>query len=141
MDKQVTKVFKLQLQAGMATPAPPVGTALGPTGVNIQAVCQEYNNLTQDKKGSIIPVEISIFDDRSFSLKIKTPPTSYLIRKALNLEKGSSVPNKEKVGMLSYDQLEEIAKIKMQDMNAHSIESAIKMIEGTARSMGVEVAR
>jgi len=139
MAKKVMKVFKIQLEAGKATPAPPVGSTLGPTGVNIMNVCTEYNNKTKDHPGMIMPAEITIYEDRSFSMVIKTPPASALLKSAASVEKGSSAPHKVKVSAVSKKQIEEIAKIKIVDMNANSIDSAMKTIQGTARSMGIEV--
>jgi len=137
--KEVQEVIKIQLQAGKATPAPPVGTVLGPTGVNIALVTKEYNALTANKHG-VIPAVITVYADRSFSIVIRTPPVPELIKQKINLKKGSGVPNKEKVGKLTHEQVKEIAEEKMPDLNASSVESAMKMVEGTARSMGVEVA-
>jgi large subunit ribosomal protein L11 len=139
MAKEVQQVIKIQLQAGKATPAPPVGTVLGPTGVNIAQVTKDYNALTANKQG-IIPAVITIYDDRSYSLEIKTSPTPELIKQKLKIKKGSGVPNKEKVGKLTLEQVREIAEEKMPDLNAASVESAMRMVEGTARSMGVEIA-
>lgn len=137
--KKVVAVVKLQLPAGKANPAPPVGPALGQHGVNIMGFCKEYNAQTSSQVGTIIPVEISIYEDRSFTFVLKTPPASVLIRKTLGLDKGSAVPNKTKVGKLSQQQLKDIAEMKMKDLNATSLEGAMQMIAGTARSMGVEV--
>ena len=139
MAKKVVALIKLALPAGKANPAPPVGPALGQHGVNIMAFCKEYNAKTADKAGTIIPVEISVFEDRSFTFVLKTPPASVLIRKAAGIEKGSSQPNKEKVGSITIEQLKEIAQTKMPDLNANDIEAAMKIIEGTARNMGVTV--
>jgi len=136
--KKVTAVVKLALPAGKATPAPPVGPALGQHGVNIMAFCKEYNERTKDKVGLVIPVEITIYEDRSFTFVLKTPPSAVLIKQALGVEKGSGVPNKEKVGKLTDAQVEEIAKIKMPDLNTTDLEAAKRMVRGTARSMGVE---
>ncbi len=141
MAKKLRAVIKLQLEAGKATPAPPVGPALGQHGANIMAFCKEYNERTTSKAGSIIPVEIIVYEDRSFIFSLKTPPASDLIKKALGLEKGSSTQIREKVGTLSRDQVRQIAESKMKDLNANDIEAAMRMVEGTARSMGVEVAR
>jgi len=137
--KKIVAVVKLQLPAGKANPAPPVGPALGQHGVNIMGFCKEYNAQTASQVGTIIPVEISIYEDRSFTFVLKTPPASVLITKALGLDKGSAVPNKNKIGKLTREQLKEIAETKMPDLNATSIEGAMQMIAGTARSMGVEV--
>lgn len=139
MAKKVTGMIKLQLAAGKATPAPPVGPALGQHGVNIMGFCKEFNAKTADKAGLIIPVVITVYQDRSFSFIMKTPPAAVLIKKELGLESGSGVPNKTKVGTLTKDQVKKIAETKMPDLNAASIEAAISMIAGTARSMGVTV--
>ena len=139
MAKKIRTVIKLQLEAGKATPAPPVGPALGQHGANIMAFCKEYNERTSSQAGSIIPVEILVYADRSFTFSLKTPPASDLIKKALGLEKGSTAQVREKVGTISRDQLRQIAEVKMKDLNANDIDAAIRMIEGTARSMGVEV--
>ncbi len=140
MAKKLRAVIKLQLEAGKATPAPPVGPALGQHGANIMAFCKEYNERTTSQAGSIIPVEIIVYEDRSFIFSLKTPPASDLIKKALGLEKGSPTQIREKVGTLSRDQVRQIAESKMKDLNANDIEAAMRMVEGTARSMGVEVA-
>jgi large subunit ribosomal protein L11 len=140
MAKKVIAQVKLQISAGKATPAPPVGTALGPHGINIMEFVKAYNERTASQVGMIVPVEITIFADRSFTFVTKTPPASVLIKKALGLETASPEPNKKKVGKLTRKQVEEIAKIKMPDLNANTVESAMRMIEGTARSMGIEVA-
>lgn len=139
MAKEIKTVVKLQVPAGKANPAPPVGTALGPHGVNLQAFCTQFNNETKDLGETIIPVEITIFEDRSFTFIKKSPPAAILIKKAINLQKGSASPHKEKVGTITRAQLEEIAKIKMEDLNANDIDAAVKIIAGTARSMGVKV--
>ena len=139
MAKKLKALVKLQLDAGKANPAPPVGTALGPHGINIMGFCKEYNARTQQQAGQVIPVEIQIFTDGSFSFITKTPPASDLIKKAIGLDKGSSVPHMEKVGAIKRDQVRGIAETKMKDLNARSIEAAMLMIEGTARSMGVTV--
>jgi large subunit ribosomal protein L11 len=138
--KKVLAVAKLQITAGQATPAPPVGTALGQHGVNIMDFCKQYNEATQQYSGQIIPVELTIYEDRSFSFILKQPPAAELIRKAAGIEKGSGEPNREKVARLSRDQVREIAERKMVDLNANDVENAMRIIEGTARSMGVEVA-
>jgi large subunit ribosomal protein L11 len=137
--KKIAAVVKVQLQAGMANPAPPVGTALGPHGVNIMDFCKAYNAETESMRGNVIPVEITIYEDRSFTFVTKTPPAAELIKKAAGLSKGSSVPNKDKVGKISPEQVREIATTKMPDLNANDVEQAAKIIEGTARSMGVTV--
>ena len=139
MAKKIKTVIKLQLPAGGATPAPPVGTILGQYGCNIMGFCKEYNEKTAAQSGSIIPAEITIFEDRSFNFILKTPPVADLLRRALDIEKGSGVPNTEKVGTVPRDKVKEIAEIKMKDLNAADIEGAMRMIEGTARSMGIEV--
>lgn len=140
MAKKVTGKIKLQIQAGKANPSPPVGPALGQHGVNIMDFCKQFNAQTEAQAGYIIPVVIDVYDDRSFSFVTKSPPAAVLVQKALNIPKGSSVPNKDKVGEINQAQLEEIAKTKMEDLNATSLESAVKMIKGTARSMGVTIA-
>ncbi len=137
--KKVVGKIKLQIQAGKANPAPPIGPALGQHGVNIMQFCKEYNAKTQDKAGTIIPVEISVFEDRSFDFVLKTPPTAELIKKAAGVEKGSATPNKAKVGSLTKAKITEIAKTKMPDLNATTIEAAEKMVVGTARNMGITV--
>ena len=139
MAKKVTGMIKLQLQAGKATPAPPVGPALGQHGVNIMGFCKEFNAKTANQAGLIIPVVITVYQDRSFSFILKTPPAAVLIKKELGLESGSGVPNRTKVGKLTQDQLKKIAETKMPDLNAATIETAMSMIEGTARSMGVTI--
>ncbi|KOF57597.1 MULTISPECIES: 50S ribosomal protein L11 [Clostridium] len=139
MAKKVVGLIKLQLPAGKATPAPPVGPALGQHGVNIMAFCKEYNAKTANQAGLTIPVVITVYQDRSFSFILKTPPAAVLIKKALGINSGSGVPNKTKVGKLTKDQLKQIAETKMPDLNAASLEAAMNMIAGTARSMGVEV--
>ena len=131
--------IKLQIPAGKANPSPPIGPALGQHGVNIMDFCKQYNAKTQDQAGNIVPVIISVYEDRSFSFVTKTPPTSQLIIKAANLEKGSAVPNKDKVGSITLKDVEEIAKVKMPDLNSPTIESAMEMIKGSARSMGITV--
>ena len=139
MAKKVTGMIKLQLPAGKATPAPPVGPALGQHGVNIMGFCKEFNAKTANQAGLIIPVVITVYQDRSFSFILKTPPAAVLIKKELGLESGSGVPNRTKVGSLTKDQVRKIAELKMPDLNAATIETAMSMIEGTARSMGVVV--
>ena len=137
--KKVAAVVKVQLQAGMANPAPPVGTALGPHGVNIMDFCKAYNAETESMRGNVIPVEITIYEDRSFTFVTKTPPAAELIKKAAGLKKGSGTPHTDKVGKISPEQVREIATTKLPDLNANDIEQAAKIIEGTARSMGVTV--
>ena len=139
MAKKITGYVKLQIPAGKATPAPPVGPALGQHGVNIMAFCKEFNEKTAKQAGLVIPVVITVYADRSFSFIMKTPPAPVLIKKALNIESGSGEPNKKKVGKITKAQLKEIAELKMPDLNAASLEAAMSMIAGTARSMGVEV--
>ena len=139
MAKKLKALVKLQLDAGKANPAPPVGTALGPHGINIMGFCTEYNARTQQQAGQVIPVEIQIFTDGSFSFITKTSPAADLIKKAIGLDKGSGVPHMEKVGVIKRDQVRGIAETKMKDLNARTIEAAMLMIEGTARSMGVTV--
>jgi large subunit ribosomal protein L11 len=137
--KKVRAVVKIQLPAGQATPAPPVGTALGPHGVNIMDFTRAYNEKTQAQIGQVIPVEITILEDRSFTFITKTPPAGDLLKKAAGVEKGSGNPNREKVGKVTRNQVREIAQLKMPDLNASDIDAAMRMIEGTARSMGIEV--
>jgi len=137
--KKVIKVVKLQIPAGKANPAPPVGPALGQAGVNIMGFCKEFNARTQEQAGLIIPVEISVFEDRSFTFITKTPPAAVLLKKAAKIEKGSGEPNKTKVATVTEDQVREIAEAKMEDLNAASVEAAIRIVAGTARSMGVEI--
>ena len=139
MSKKVTGMIKLQLPAGKATPAPPVGPALGQHGVNIMGFCKEFNAKTANQAGLIIPVVITVYQDRSFSFILKTPPAAVLIKKELGLESGSGVPNRTKVGSLTKEQVRKIAELKMPDLNAASIETAMSMIEGTAKSMGVTI--
>jgi large subunit ribosomal protein L11 len=139
MAKKVKAIVKIALPAGKATPAPPIGPALGQHGVNIMAFCKEYNDRTGSQEGSIIPVEITVYEDRTFTFILKTPPAADLLRKAMGVEGGSGAPKTKPVGKLSRDKLREIAKIKMKDLNADDLESATRMVEGTARSMGIEV--
>lgn len=139
MAKKIDGIIKLQIPAGQANPSPPVGPALGQRGVNIMEFCKAFNSKTQDKTGFLIPVIVTVYADRSFTFITKTPPASELIKKAAGLEKGSSVPNREKVGEISRAQVEEIAKTKMEDLNTKKIDSAVRIIKGTARSMGVVV--
>ena len=139
MPRKVVALIKLALPAGKANPAPPVGPALGQHGVNIMAFCKEYNAKTADKAGLVIPVEISVFEDRSFTFILKTPPASVLIKKAAGIEKGASEPNKQKVATITQDQLREIAQTKLPDLNANDIEAAMKIVAGTAKNMGVKI--
>jgi large subunit ribosomal protein L11 len=140
MAKKVVAVIKLALNAGKANPAPPVGPALGQHGVNIMMFCKEYNAKTADQAGTVIPVEISVFEDRSFTFILKTPPASILIKKAAKIEAGSNEPNKKKVGQITREQLQQIAQTKLPDLNANDIEAAMNIIEGTAKNMGVTIA-
>lgn len=137
--KPIKIILKIQLQAGKATPAPPVGTALGPHGINIQQFCLQFNEATKDKAGSVIPAEITIYEDRTFTFKLKTPPASDLLKKASGAEKGSGSSLKSKVGKITREQLRQIAEVKMPDLNANNIEGAMNIIEGTARNMGITV--
>jgi len=139
MAKKVKAIVKLQIVAGKATPAPPVGPALGQHGVNIMAFCKEYNERTAAQAGQVVPVEITIYEDRSFTFVTKTPPTVDLIKRAIGVEKGSSTPHRVKVGTISREKIREIAELKMKDLNANDLEGAIRMVEGTARSMGVAI--
>ena len=139
MAKKVLTIIKLQIQAGNANPAPPVGPALGQHGVNIMDFCKAYNAETESMRGNVIPVEITIYEDRSFTFITKTPPAAELIKKAAGIAKGSGVPQTDKVGKLTKDQIREIAETKMPDLNANDVEAAMKIVAGTARSMGVEV--
>jgi large subunit ribosomal protein L11 len=137
--KKVLAVVKIQIPAGQATPAPPVGTALGPHGVAIMDFCKAYNSATEGQRGTIVPVEITIYEDRSFTFTLKTPPTAVLLREAAGVEKGANDPGRESVGMVTDAQLAEIAKVKMPDLNAYDLETAKAQVAGTARSMGLEV--
>ena len=139
MAKEVVKKIKLQIAAGKATPAPPVGTVLGPAGINLQDFCTRYNDATRDKMGDILPVEISIYDDRSFDFVIKTPPAAFLIKKVAKIAKGSTKGSKDTVATITRDQLREIAEIKLPDLNAYTVEEAMKIVEGTALNMGVKI--
>ena len=139
MAKEVVKKVKLQIQAGRATPAPPVGTVLGPAGINLQDFCTRYNDATKDKMGDVLPVEISIYEDRTFDFVVKTPPTPFLVKKFAKIQKGSTKGVNETVGSLTKDQLKEIAEIKLPDLNCYTVEEAMKIVEGTARNMGVTI--
>ncbi len=139
MAKKVKTIVKLQIEGGKATPAPPVGTALGPHGINLGDFVRQFNEATKDKVGEVTPLEITVYEDRSFSFVTKTPPAAYLLRKAAGLDKGSGEPNKKKVAKLTKDQVRKIAETKMKDLNANDVEAAMKIIEGTARSMGIDV--
>lgn len=140
MAKRVMKLVKLQVVAGKATPAPPIGPALGQAGVNIMMFCKEFNARTADQPGMVIPVVITVFEDRSFTFELKTPPAAVLIKKAIGIESGSGEPNKKKVGTITREKVREIAQLKMVDLNAADVDAAMRMVEGTARSMGVVVA-
>ena len=137
--KKLAAIVKIQIQAGQATPAPPVGTALGPHGINIMDFCKAYNAATENQRGMVIPAEISIFEDRSFTFVTKTPPTPFLLRQAAGIEKGAANPRTDVAGSVTSAQVRQIAETKMPDLNANSVEDAMKIIEGTARSMGIEV--
>ena len=139
MAKKVTGIVKLQIPAGQANPAPPVGPALGQQGVNIMAFCKEFNAKTQSQAGMVIPVVITVYQDKSFTFITKSPPAAVLLKKAAGIAKGSGVPNRDKVGKVTKAQLEEIAKLKVEDLNANDVDHAIRMVAGTARSMGIEV--
>ena len=139
MAKNVTKQIKLQIPAGKATPAPPVGTVLGPAGINLQEFCTKYNDATRDKMGDILPVEIKIYDDRSFDFVIKTPPAAFLIKKVSGAKKGSTKGSKEVVGKLTEAQLREIAETKLPDLNCYTVEEAMKIVAGTAKNMGIKI--
>ncbi len=139
MAKEVVKKIKLQIAAGKATPAPPVGTVLGPAGINLQEFCTRYNDATRDKMGDILPVEITIYDDRSFNFVIKTPTTAFLLKKYAKIKKGAVKGSTETVATISKDQIREIAEIKLPDLNAYTIEAAMKIVEGTALNMGIKV--
>ena len=139
MAKQLAKKIKLQIPAGKATPAPPVGTVLGPAGINLQEFCTKYNDATKDKMGDVLPVEISIYDDRSFDFVVETPPAAFLIKKVAKIKSGSSKGSSETVATLSKEQIKEIAEIKLPDLNCYSIDEAIKIVTGTAKNMGVKV--
>ena len=137
MAKEITKQIKLQIPAGKATPAPPVGTVLGPAGINLQEFCTKFNDATRDKMGDVLPVEITIYDDRSFDLKLKTPPAAFLLKKYAKINKGAA--KGETVATITSAQLKEIAETKMPDLNAYDVEQAMKIVEGTARNMGIEI--
>ena len=137
MAKEITKKIKLQIPAGRATPAPPVGTVLGPAGINLQEFCTKFNDLSKDKMGDVLPVEITIYDDRSFDLVLKTPPAPFLLKKVAKVAKGAT--KGETVATITRDQLKEVAETKMPDLNAYDVESAMKIVEGTARNMGIEI--
>lgn len=139
MAKKIAKMIKLQIPAGKATPAPPVGTGLGPVGINIQEFCTKYNDATRDKMGDILPVEISVYEDRSFDFVIKTPPAAFLLKKYAKINKGSSKGSSETVATITKAQLREIAETKLPDLNAYDVEGAMKIVEGTARNMGIKI--
>ena len=139
MAKQVTKEIKLQIPAGKATPAPPVGTVLGPAGINLQEFCTKYNDATRDRMGDILPVVITVYDDRSFDFVLKTPPTGFLLKKYAKINKGGSKGVNETVATITKEQLKEIATIKLPDLNAYDVEAAMKIVEGPARNMGIKV--
>ena len=139
MNKEVVKVIKLQIEAGKATPAPPVGTVLGPAGINLGEFCTKYNDATRDRMGDVLPVEISVYEDRSFDFVIKTPPAAFLIKKYAKVKKGSTKGSSEIVGSLTKEQLKEIAETKLPDLNAYTVEEAMKIVAGTAKNMGVAV--
>ncbi len=139
MAKKVVKIIKLQIPAGKANPAPPIGPALGAAGVNIMGFCKEFNAKTQDKAGDILPVEITVYQDKSFTFITKQPPVAEMIKKTMGVEKGSSTPNRDKVGKLTMAQVEEVAKKKYQDMGVRSMDSAMRMVMGTAKSMGIDI--
>ena len=139
MAKQVTKIIKLQIPAGKATPAPPVGTVLGPAGINLQEFCTKYNDATKEKIGDILPVEITVYEDRTFDFVIKTPPAAFLIKKVAKIKKGSTKGSKETVATITRQELKEIAEIKLPDLNAYTVEEAMKIVEGTALNMGVKI--
>ena len=139
MAKEVVRKIKLQIPAGKATPAPPVGTVLGPAGINLQDFCTKYNDATRENMGDILPVEISIYDDRSFDFVIKTPPAAFLIKKAAKVNKGASKPGTEVAGKITKEQLRQIAETKLPDLNAYTVEEAMKIVAGTAQNMGIEV--
>ena len=139
MAKKLKAIVRLQLEAGKANPAPPVGPALAGHGINIMAFCKEYNSRTSNRQGEVLPAEITVYTDGSFTFILKTPPAAVLLRKAAGVEKGSSIPNKDKVGKVTHKQVREIAELKMKDLNAIDVEGAMKQVEGTARSMGINV--
>ena len=139
MAKEVVKKIKLQIPAGKATPAPPVGTVLGPAGINLQEFCTKFNDATRDKMGDIVPVEISLYEDRTFDFVLKTPPAAFLIKKAAKIQKGSTKGANEIVATISIDDLRQIAETKLPDLNAYTVEEAMKIVEGTARNMGIEI--
>jgi len=139
MAKKIKTIAKIQIEAGKASPAPPIGPSLAPLGINISEFCQKFNEMTKDQTGFVIPVEITVYEDRTYSLKLKQPPVSDLIKKTLGIDKGSGAPNRTKVGKITRSQLRQIAERKIQDFNTDDIEKAMKMVEGTAKNMGVEI--
>lgn len=139
MAKKIKEIVKLQIEGGRATPAPPIGTIMGPRGINLQQFCLQFNEATKDKMGQVTPVEVTIYEDRTFDFKLRTPPAAYLLRVAAGLEKGSGEPNKKKVGSVTKDQLRVIAQQKLVDLNANDVEAAAQIVAGTARSMGIEI--
>ena len=139
MAKQLVRKIKLQITAGRATPAPPVGTVLGPAGINLQEFCTRFNDETKDKMGDVLPVEISLYDDRSYDFKLKTPPAGFLLKRAAGISKGTPKSSKETIATISKDQLREIAETKLPDLNAYDVESAMKIIEGSAKNMGIAI--
>ncbi len=139
MAKKIKSIVKIQIQAGKATPAPPIGPSLAPHGINLSEFCKQFNDMTKDQMGFVVPVEITVFEDRTYEMRLKKPPVSDLIKKAIGIEKGSGQPNKAKVGKITKTQIKEIAEKKMPDFNTDKIESAMKMVEGTAKNMGVEI--
>lgn len=139
MAKQIVRKIKLQIPAGRATPAPPVGTVLGPAGINLQEFCSKFNDETKDKMGDILPVEIFLYDDRSYEFKLKTPPAAFLLKKAAGISKGTPKSSKETIATITREQLRSIAELKLVDLNAYDIESAMKIIEGTAKNMGIAI--
>ena len=139
MAKKIKSIVKVQIEAGKATPAPPIGPSLAPHGINLSEFCKQFNDMTKDQMGFVIPVEITVYEDRTYELRLKKPPVSNLIKKAIGVEKGSGEPNKKKVGTITRAQIKEIAEMKMPDLNTDNLESAMKMVEGTAKGMGVEI--
>jgi len=139
MAKKIKSIVKVQIEAGKATPAPPIGPSLAPHGINLSEFCKQFNDMTKDQMGFVIPVEITVYEDRTYELRLKKPPVSNLIKKAIGVEKGSGEPNKKKVGTITKAQIKEIAEMKMPDLNTDNLESAMKMVEGTAKGMGVEI--
>jgi large subunit ribosomal protein L11 len=137
--KQIVRKIKLQIPAGRATPAPPVGTVLGPAGINLQEFCSKFNDETKDKMGDILPVEITLYEDRSYTFKLKTPPAAFLLKKAAGITKGTAKSSKEKIASITRSQLRELAETKLPDLNAYNVEEAMKIIEGTAKNMGIEI--